>query len=543
MVQTEPGGIRLFLLGMAVLIPAVWLDTSLTGSDEYRVTFRTALETAASDDWTIPTLDGEPRLRKPPLYYWLLASSLEWFGSNPLSLRIWGVICAVLMALVTATIGKRFTGTSAMLIFVILIGTVGLATESRRAMLDIPMAMLLLLSIERFLAWWTDGGSVRIVVAGVLLALACLIKPTALLFGFTAVVSLFLVGPKRSSRATLWQLPLFLAALLVVAIPWWIHAYLQYPELLQQRWSEQIAHRQFSWIHVEAIPSLLGGFLGLILPWSITAVMAVLVFIRRKPDGLENPQRWLVMWVILSSIPFLFMKTFERYLIPILPAMAILTATYLDGLDEDGRIRHLGWATLLLGIPCLLIAAFVGWFGCSLAAAVMIVSAWFLMWLLAREGRILSCALCAAAQLSIVMGIALPSVGIGAMPTIPSVCDDSTFATVGMDLLPTLTLARGRAIEILPTDAISMASALPGEKTTLIVTDDQLPEILVALKLSARKSRPVATFGTFRSRKIFTRFPRADATADDWRQAFMERSLDSLRIPCTILLVEPGEDP
>jgi hypothetical protein len=141
------------------------------------------------------------------------------------------------------------------------------------------------------------------------------------------------------------------------------------------------------------------------------------------------------------------------------------------------------------------------------------------------------------------MGIALPSVGIGAMPTIPSVCDDSTFATVGMDLLPTLTLARGRAIEILPTDAISMASALPGEKTTLIVTDDQLPEILEALKLSARKSRPVATFGTFRSRKIFTRFPRADATADDWRQAFMERSLDSLRIPCTILLVEPGEDP
>ena len=83
MVETEPGGIRLFLLGMAVLIPAVWLDTSLTGSDEYRVTFRTALETAASDDWTIPTLDGEPRLRKPPLYYWLLASSLEWFGSNP----------------------------------------------------------------------------------------------------------------------------------------------------------------------------------------------------------------------------------------------------------------------------------------------------------------------------------------------------------------------------------------------------------------------------------------------------------------------------
>ena len=45
-----PGGIRLFLLGMALLLPTIALDSSLTGSDEYRVSFRTAMETEARED-------------------------------------------------------------------------------------------------------------------------------------------------------------------------------------------------------------------------------------------------------------------------------------------------------------------------------------------------------------------------------------------------------------------------------------------------------------------------------------------------------------
>ena len=66
--QQEPGGFLLLLLGLAILSPSIWLDSSLTGGDEYNITFQTTLETVDSEDWTVPTLGGEPRLRKPPLY-------------------------------------------------------------------------------------------------------------------------------------------------------------------------------------------------------------------------------------------------------------------------------------------------------------------------------------------------------------------------------------------------------------------------------------------------------------------------------------------
>ena len=542
MIREEPGAIRLFLLGMAILIPAVWLDTSLTGSDEYRVTFRTALETAASDDWTTPTLDQEPRLRKPPLYYWWLATSVRWLGSSPLSLRIWGIICAIGLALVAASIGKRSSGTSAAFIFVMLIGTVGIATESRRAMLDVPMAFLLWLSIERGLKWHSDGGAMRAIAAGVLMALSTLIKPTAILFGVTAMISLFLLGPKRSPHAKLHHLLYMLLALLLVALPWWYLVYQQYPELLKDRWTEQIAHRELTWFHPEALPSLLGGMLGLILPWSISSIFALVAFSRRKAEGLENHQRWMVLWVILSALLFLTMKTFERYLIPLLPAMTILTATYLQDLEPLRRIRHLRTATIVAGIPCLLIAAFVGWFDTSLLAAALITFFWLLMWWSAGQGRILSCALCSSAQLAIVMGIGLPSIGIGALPTIPTICEGTQFATVKIDLLPTLALRQEKAIPILKTDSESMKRHLPDQKSTLFVMDSHLQETEEVLDSLGRSSRSVATFGLFRSRKIFTRFPRADATGEDWLLAIQSRSLDRLRIPCTLLLVEARED-
>lgn len=542
MIRNEPGAIRLFLLGMAVLIPAVWLDTSLTGGDEYRNTFRTALETSASEDWTIPTLDQQPRLRKPPLYYWWLAASIEWFGSSPLSLRIWGIVSAVLLALVAAAIGRKSSGTSGVLIFVMLIGTIGLATESRRAMLDVPMAFLLLLSVERGLHWRSHGGPWRAVTAGILLAMATLIKPTALLFGATALISLFLLGTRRSPHAKLHHLLYMMMALLMVALPWWAHVYQQYPDLLQSRWTEQIAHRELTWFHPEALPSLLGGLLGLVVPWSIASIFALVSFSRRKEAGLENNERWMVLWVILSALPFLFMKTFERYLIPLLPVMVILTATYLQDLDPHRRIKQLRTATILLGIPCLLVAAFVGWFQCSPLATGMIGVSCLLMWWTASQDRWLGCALCSAAQLAIVMGIALPSIGIGALPTIPTACIDSRFATVGIDLLPTLSLHQQMAIPILKPDVASMKQKLPAQKSTLFLMDTQLAATTNALQILGRKSRSVANFSLFRSRKIYTRFPRADATAADWRQALQERSLDRLRIPCTILLVEARED-
>ncbi|MGE4633343.1 MAG: phospholipid carrier-dependent glycosyltransferase [Planctomycetota bacterium] len=538
MIGQEPGGFRLLLLGLAVLMPAIWLDTSLTGSDEYNIAFRTALETSASDDWTVPTLAGAPRLQKPPLYYWVLSSSAHWFGSSPFSMRIWGVLAGALLAIVTATLGKRCCGANPTLTFLILISTVGLATESRRAMLDVPMAFLTICSMERLYRWKTSGGTGTAVMAGLLLAIATLIKPTALLFGFAGALSLFIAGPQRVPAARLRELAVGIFTLLVVATPWWFLVADRYPQLFEQIWQEQVARREISWLHVEAIPSLLGGLLGLILPWSIVAIAALFTFLKKKSTGLETPERWLVIWVILSAIPFLFMKTFERYLIPVLPVLAILVSSHLEALDERARRRHLLIATLLIGIPCLLISGFVGWFSCSLIAAAIIVGAWLVMLLVSFDGSPTSSALAGAVLLAVVMGIALPAVGIGAIPRFPPACQDSPRAIIGGQFLGTLPLREGQWIPTLATDPQTLAASLPKDKTTLILKDDAFGALEEALIIAGRDARKVATFGTLRSRKTFVRFSRHDVTAEDWQDAFRKRSLAPLLIPCSIFVLE-----
>jgi 4-amino-4-deoxy-L-arabinose transferase-like glycosyltransferase len=526
------------MLGLAVLLPSVWLDTSLTGSDEYNITFPTTLETTISDDWTIPTLAGEPRLRKPPLYYWLLATSNSLFGSSPLALRFWGVLAGTLLAIFTAMLGQRCCGANPTLTFVILISTIGLATESRRAMLDIPMAFLVICSIERIVCWKSSGGVKKAAFSGGLLGLAMLIKPTAILFGFTGLISLLLFGPKRSPSARLVDLVFFALGFLLLAAPWWLLVADRYPELLQQRWQEQIAHRELSWIHIEAIPSLLGGVLGLIVPWSFIAIAALFSFLKKKSAGLETPERWLAIWVILSIVPFLFIKTFERYLIPILPVMAILVSSYLETLGHGARKKHLLIATFLIGIPCLFIAGFVGWFHCSLHAAYLVTGAWVIMLLVSLSGSAISSALAGAGLLSLVMGVALPSIGIGALPRFPDACKNTNLTMVGSQIFPTLPLRQGKLIPTLPVDPELLASSLPPEKTTLIVRDKNIQGLTQALEISAREARKVATFGAFQSRKTFVRFPRPDVTDKDWKTAIQNRSLDSLRIPCSIYLLE-----
>lgn len=539
MYRQEPGGLSLLLLGLAILGPSIWLDSSLTGGDEYNITFPTVLETVESDDWTVPTLNDEPRLRKPPLYYWLLASSVHWFGSGPLALRFWGVLAGTLLAIFTAKLGQKCCGANPTLTFLIVISTIGLATESRRAMLDVPMAFLIVCSMERLACWKSEGGAGKAAISGLLLGMATLIKPVALLFGVTGAISLFLVGPQRSPSARPGQLTAFLFLMLLVTVPWWLVVADRFPELLQQRWQEQIARREISWLHLESIPSLLGGLLGLVLPWSIIAISALYSFLKRKAEGLETPERWLAVWVILSTIPFFFTKTFERYLIPVLPILAILISSHLEAMNPAARKKHLMVSTVLLGIPCLLIAAFVGWFSCSLIAAIAIPCIWLLMWAGSTAGAPKTCALSAAGMLAVVMGIALPSIGIGSLPQFPKRCQDTPIAIIGSPMLPTLSLREGQPLATLPTDPRQLSGAFPSEKTTLLVKDHHLPELESALTLAAREASRVASYKIFQSRKTFVRFTRPDLTVEEWKLAIEDRSLDSLRIPCSIFVLEP----
>ena len=72
-----------------------------------------AWEMVRSGDWLVPTLDGIPRLQKPPLVYWLTAASLRVLGRHeyaarlPTALALAGLVSAALAAAALALAWRR----------------------------------------------------------------------------------------------------------------------------------------------------------------------------------------------------------------------------------------------------------------------------------------------------------------------------------------------------------------------------------------------------------------------------------------------------
>ena len=102
----------LFLLALAVLLPGIWEATGLTGKDEFFLGLRTPMEMIEGDHWLVPFLDGAPRIRKPPLLYWLGRASFETFGISLASARLVSVLFAALLIVSTAGIARRLSGKS-----------------------------------------------------------------------------------------------------------------------------------------------------------------------------------------------------------------------------------------------------------------------------------------------------------------------------------------------------------------------------------------------------------------------------------------------
>jgi len=89
----------IFLLGVLLLLPRIWCETSITGQDEYWLSLRTPMETLERGEWFTPWVNGEPRLKKPPLLYWAILLTYKIFGINLFAARIWGVLAGAGLAM------------------------------------------------------------------------------------------------------------------------------------------------------------------------------------------------------------------------------------------------------------------------------------------------------------------------------------------------------------------------------------------------------------------------------------------------------------
>ncbi len=145
----------LFVLAALILGLGISSPTGLTGKDEYLLGLRIPLEMMQDSRWWVPFIDGAPRLKKPPFIYWTARASYEAFGPSLAAARGVTISFSLLLLACVNWLGKRFTGSrqTGLIAAGVLLGMSGIESESRRLMLDVPVAALSAAAFCCYLRW------------------------------------------------------------------------------------------------------------------------------------------------------------------------------------------------------------------------------------------------------------------------------------------------------------------------------------------------------------------------------------------------------
>lgn len=510
----------LFLLALAVLVPGIWEATGLTGKDEYFLGLRTPMEMIAGQHWLVPFLDGAPRIRKPPLLYWLGRASFEAFGPSLASARLVGAAFAALFVVAAAGIARRLSGRSetGWLAGCILLGCLGLATEGRRFMLDVPVAALSATAFWTLLIWLDTRRTRWLTATTLLLAAGFLVKGpiVALVCGGGGLA---LLADRRLRPADLRaHAPALLGHGLLwaaLALPWFFIVRALYPEAANLVLADELESRQF----FSLSPGILLGLLNIALPWVF--VFAVGAWQQRR----TSLPRLALLWFLTTFLPFLFIKSFDRYLIGSLAPFAVCLALTLPRVEARWPFRLGAGLAVLLGAALAALAGrfgLGGWYWLVLPAAYLL-WAW---WQPRRLGHTLAAP--ALFWLALMWGV-FPALGVNAVPA--AVVELGRQRPVAMfdgpqpAMLPILSgQAQRHYAALAPADLAGLAEA----KTPVFVEDKDRPRFDESLAAAGYRAEPLGSYRTLASHGSGLRFAKVGATKEDWLKALRDGSAEPL---------------
>ena len=81
------------------------VTSQFTGDENFY--FQSSKNMIESNDWITPRYYGKPRFQKPPLYYWLIALSMNTFGINWYGARFPSILLGALTVLLTYLVGLK----------------------------------------------------------------------------------------------------------------------------------------------------------------------------------------------------------------------------------------------------------------------------------------------------------------------------------------------------------------------------------------------------------------------------------------------------
>lgn len=348
---TSPRGVAL----LSLLLLTFGLGSYGLLEDNEARFFEISWEMARSGDWLTPRLNFIDHFHKPPGTFWLVAGSLNLFGASEWAGRLPVALASLVTLALTWAWALREGGKErAVRSVLILVTSLEFWFLSRLVLTD--MFLTVSVTAALFCAWRSRADGKRRYWLGfwVSLAASFMFKGPIGLAIVVPVLALFtLTSPIRQPwdlRPTV-GIPLFLA----LSLPWYIIVCLQHNGLLGYFLKFQTAQRMLTTVHGRPgpwwfyLPALAGGF----FPWS-TGLPLTLFRAWKRKDDLD---RLLLLWIVF---PFLFFSCagskLPTYLLPIFPALALLTAR-----QDSSTLRRLGTIALAtLGVFAVALGAYLG---------------------------------------------------------------------------------------------------------------------------------------------------------------------------------------
>ncbi len=535
----------IFVFGFIVLFLGTGWETGVTGKDEYWVTLRTPLEMMERDSYWTLWLNDEVRLQKPPLIYWAIIGFYRLFGIQLWAARLVGVLSGAGMAVLTTLLYRRLFKGNGFLAGIVVLATAGVAVEGRRAMLDMPLGLFTTWSVYLCVAAWQDKKAWLWGAAGAALAGATLAKgPQSLLFLLPALITGFVLMRPRPGLKTLWKPALLFGGIfLMLSLPWPLSMRALHGEFLEEL-NTQIVDQRLSRVSLKSPINALSSVLLLTFPWSFVLV-AGLVLAWRKAHPLHDKRvLWLIGWLLLSVLPFFFMRSFERYMIPILPCASLLIHVTLERLGDRPRKILLRVSAILLAIVALVFSLFGMWFHLTFYSSLFTIcmTIW-LLWTAFTETRPDRPLIAAVWVFAFVLGVVYPRLGVNALPDeIP--WDDLRQHPVGIysrySQPAMLSMRLGRSVDFAREDRL----VADGYHGYIFTTRDQYrdPErvdtLHHALTSAGIPYEIAGRYPVFFSRRTWIRFAAPESGPDEWREAFRTRNLEGLK--SEILFVRTG---
>jgi 4-amino-4-deoxy-L-arabinose transferase-like glycosyltransferase len=333
-----------------------------------------AREMILHGDWVTPTLNGSPYLNKPPLLYWLIATSFSLFGFHEFAARL-PIALAGWVGVVVAWIWSRqLWGVIASRATVILLSTgVGWFIFAHQLLIDELLGALLLAMMYCLWRLSIQPKSHGFFVAAYLLLGLAVLAKGILALAFWAAAWGAIALTHRSWQSLRGFRPLLgLAITAAVVIPWCIAieqknpGFLQYfllnenfKRVLDTRWPPDYSVSKMSlwgYLAVSAVwclpwmfllpPTLQGSFRD----WQQGLTKAAPLPDRQRTDA-------LTLLGVLAILPILmFVPLSSRlpyYSVPAIPPLAMMTGRWWaiawEGKAEQSR-RWIGWLMTGLGV-------------------------------------------------------------------------------------------------------------------------------------------------------------------------------------------------